>query len=130
MIQMNNQQIHLFVQEGCRPCQYVKTQLAKVKGWESLITITDSKCCDEWTNFAKESGVIATPTLVAFEGGEVVARQAGSQTFTTQFFQGLIDKYKASSTASLHEVGSAKTSQNKHAKKMSRSKSFKFLAKA
>ena len=69
MIQMNNQQIHLFVQEGCRPCQYVKTQLAKVEGWESLITITDSKCCDEWTNFAKESGVIATPTLVAFEGG-------------------------------------------------------------
>ena len=110
MIQMNNQQIHLFVQEGCRPCQYVKTQLAKVKGWESLITITDSKCCDEWTNFAKESGVIATPTLVAFEGGEIVARQAGSQTFTTQFFQGLIDKYKASSTASPHEVGSTKTS--------------------
>ena len=86
---MNTPQIHLFVQEGCRPCQYLKGQLSKVDGWEGLITITDSKCCGEWTDFAKDSGVVATPTLVAFEGGEVVARQAGSQSFTSDFFRGV-----------------------------------------
>ena len=90
---MNTPQIHLFVQEGCRPCQYVKGQLSKVDGWTDVITITDSKCCGEWTDFAKDSGVVATPTLVAFEDGEVVARQAGSQTFTSDFFKGLIKKF-------------------------------------
>jgi thioredoxin-like negative regulator of GroEL len=86
-------QIHLFVQDGCRPCQYVKDQLSKVDGWESVITITNSKCCDEWTEFAKESGVSATPTLAAFEDGKLVARQAGSQSFTTEFFTNLIQKH-------------------------------------
>lgn len=93
MTNNNNRQIHLFVQEGCRPCQYVKGQLSKVEGWEDVITITDSKCCGEWTDFAKESGVQATPTLVAIEGDEVVARQAGSQSFTSEFFEGLIKKF-------------------------------------
>ena len=74
---MTKPQIHLFVQEGCRPCQYVKHQPSKFEVWKGFVTIADSKCCDEWMNFAKESGVVATPTLVAFEGGEVVARQAG-----------------------------------------------------
>ena len=85
--------IHLFVQDGCRPCQYVKDQLSKVEGWEEVITITDSKCCGEWTDFAKESGVVATPTLVAFENDELVARQAGSQSFTSEFFTGLVQKH-------------------------------------
>jgi hypothetical protein len=35
---MNTPQIHLFVQEGCRPCHYVKTQLSKVEGWEDIVT--------------------------------------------------------------------------------------------
>ena len=91
----NTPQIHLFVQEGCRPCQYVKGQLSKVEGWEDVITITDSKCCGDWTDFAKDSGVVATPTLVALEDGEVVARQAGSQSFTSDFFKGLIKKFSA-----------------------------------
>ena len=73
---MSKPQIHLFVQEGCRPCHYVQTQLSKIHDWEKTITVTDSKCCGEWTDFAKASGVVATPTLVAFEAGEVVARQA------------------------------------------------------
>ena len=87
--------IHLFVQDGCRPCHYVKGQLAKVDNWESVITLTNSKQGDEWTNFAKESGVVATPTLVAYENGKVVARQSGSQSFTSDFFKGLIDKFNA-----------------------------------
>tara|TARA_Y100000746_G_scaffold216663_1_gene211786 strand:- start:220 stop:540 length:321 start_codon:yes stop_codon:yes gene_type:complete len=95
---MNTPQIHLFVQEGCRPCHYVKTQLSKVDGWKDVITITDSKCCGDWTDFAKDSGVVATPTLVAFEDGEVVARQAGSQSFTSDFFEGIVDKFTAQKT--------------------------------
>ena len=86
-------QIHLFVQEGCRPCQYVKDQLSKVKGWEKVVTITDSKHDGEWTEFARESGVIATPTLVAFEDDKLVARQAGSQSFTSEFFANLVQKH-------------------------------------
>ena len=86
-------QIHLFVQDGCRPCNYVKGQLSKVDNWESVITLTDSKQGDEWTEFAKQSGVVATPTLVAFENGKVVARQTGSQSFTSEFFKGLVGKF-------------------------------------
>ena len=60
---------------------------------EDVITVTDSKCCGDWTDFAKDSGVVATPTLIAFEDGQVVARQAGgSQSFTAEFFEGLIEK--------------------------------------
>ena len=81
-----------------QPLPIRKGQLSKVDGWEGLITITDSKCCGEWTDFAKDSGVVATPTLVAFEGGEVVARQAGSQSFTSDFFRGLIEKFTSTIT--------------------------------
>ena len=89
--------IHLFIQDGCRPCNYVKGQLSKVDNWESVITLTNSKQDDEWTSFAKESGVVATPTLVAFEDGKVVARQTGSQSFTSDFFKELINKFNAKS---------------------------------
>ena len=89
--------IHLFVQDGCRPCNYVKGQLSKVDNWENVIILTNSKQGDEWTDFAKESGVVATPTLVAFEDGKVVARQTGSQSFTSDFFKGLINKFTAGS---------------------------------
>ena len=87
--------IHLFVQDGCRPCNYVKGQLSKVDDWENVIILTNSKQGDEWTDFAKESGVVATPTLVAIEDGKVVARQTGSQSFTSDFFKGLINKFNA-----------------------------------
>ena len=90
---MSKPQIYLFVQEGCRLRHYVQAQLSKVHNWENPITVTDSKCCGEWSDFAKASGVVATPTLVAIEAGEVVARQAGSQSFTAEFFEGLIAKF-------------------------------------
>lgn len=92
-IQGMSKEIHLFVQDGCRPCQYVKDQLNKVEGWENVVTITNSKLDGEWTDFAKECGVVATPTLVAFEDGKLVARQAGSQSFTSEFFTNLVKKH-------------------------------------
>ena len=55
--------------------------------------ITNSNCCGEWTDFAKDSVLVATPTLVAFEGGEVVVRQAGSQSFTSDFFRGMVETF-------------------------------------
>jgi len=36
-------EIHLFVQEGCRPRMYAETQLKKVPNWESVVTITNAK---------------------------------------------------------------------------------------
>ena len=36
-------EIHLFVQEGCRPCMYAETQLKKVDGWENVVKITNAK---------------------------------------------------------------------------------------
>ncbi len=76
---MNTLQIHLFVQDGCRPWLYVKGQLSKVDGWEGFITITYSKCCGEWTDLAKDSGVVATPTLVVLRVASwLLARQAAS----------------------------------------------------
>ena len=62
-----------------------RNEVSPQTGWKDVITITDSKCCGEWTDFAKESGVVATPTLVAFEDRKVVARQTESQSFTSDF---------------------------------------------
>ena len=50
-------EIHLFVQEGCRPCMYAETQLKKVEGWENVVTITNAKEHGEWSQFAKDCGV-------------------------------------------------------------------------
>lgn len=86
-------EMHLFVQEGCRPCIYAKTQLDKCEGWENVITITDSKVDGEWSEFAKECGVTATPTLVALEDGKVVAKLAGSQQMTSNFWRSTITKH-------------------------------------
>ncbi len=61
--------IHLFVQEGCRPCMYAETQLNKVEGWENVVTITNAKEGNQWTQFATDCGVVATPTLVALIDG-------------------------------------------------------------
>ena len=60
-------EIHLFVQEGCRPCMYAETQLKKVEGWEKVVKITNSKEGDQWTQFAIDCGVVATPTLIALD---------------------------------------------------------------
>lgn len=86
-------EIHLFVQEGCRPCMYAETQLKKVEGWEKVVTITNAKENGEWTEFAKNCRVVATPTLIALTDGEVVARMAGSQDMTYDFWKSTVEKW-------------------------------------
>jgi len=86
-------EIHLFVQEGCRPCMYAETQLKKVEGWENVITITNAKENGVWSEFAMQCGVEATPTLVALTDGNIVAKMAGSQDMTSDFWQATIAKH-------------------------------------
>ena len=85
--------IHLFVQEGCRPCMYAETQLKKVEGWEKVVTITNAKENGVWSQFAIDCGVEATPTLVALIDGVIVAKMAGSQDMTSEFWQATIEKH-------------------------------------
>jgi hypothetical protein len=85
--------IHLFVQEGCRPCMYAETQLKKVEGWENVVTITNAKENGEWSQFAKDCGVEATPTLVALVDGNVEAKMTGSQDMTSDFWRDTISKH-------------------------------------
>jgi len=86
-------EIHLFVREGCRPCMYAETQLKKVKGWEKVVQLTNAKENGEITEFAKQCGVEATPTLIALVDGNVVAKVAGSQNMTTEFWEATISKH-------------------------------------
>lgn len=87
-------EIHLFVQEGCRPCMYAETQLRKVEGWENVVTITNAKESGVWTDFARDCGVEATPTLVALVEGVVVAKVTGSQDMTSDFWRATISKHQ------------------------------------
>lgn len=86
-------EIHLFVQEGCRPCMYAETQLRKVENWDKVVTITDAKMDGQWSEFAKKCGVEATPTLVAYSDGEVVAKITGSQDMTSDFWERTVAKH-------------------------------------
>jgi len=86
-------EIHLFVQEGCRPCMYAETQLKKVPNWESAVTITTAKENGEWSEFAKQCEVEATPTLIALVDGVPVAKMTGSQEMTSDFWRDTINKH-------------------------------------
>lgn len=86
-------EIHLFVQEGCRPCMYAETQLRKIENWDKVVTITNAKEDGKWSEFAKTCGVEATPTLIALSDGEVVAKLAGSQEMTSDFWRRTVDKH-------------------------------------
>ena len=83
-------ELHLFVQEGCRPCIYAETQLKKINGWEDVVKITPAKENGEWSKFAKQCNVKATPTLIALIDGNVVASMSGSQHMTSRFWQATI----------------------------------------
>jgi hypothetical protein len=74
---------------------YAETQLKKVKNWEKVVTITDSKENGEWTQFAKDCGVEATPTLIALTDGNVVAKITGSQDMTSDFWKATVEKHSA-----------------------------------
>lgn len=86
-------EIHLFVQQGCRPCMYAETQLKKTEGWEKVVTITDAKENGEWSQFAKDCEVVATPTLVLLEDGQVKAKMTGSQSMNRAYWRTLIDEH-------------------------------------
>ena len=86
-------EIHLFVQDGCRPCMYAEAQLKKVEGWEKVVTITNAKENGFWSEFAKECGVEATPTLIALIDGQPVARMTGSQDMTSEFWKAMVEKH-------------------------------------
>jgi thioredoxin-like negative regulator of GroEL len=47
-----------------------------------------------WSEFAKQCGVEATPTLVALIDGNIVAKMAGSQDMTSTFWQTTINNHK------------------------------------
>lgn len=86
-------EIHLFVQDGCRPCMYAETQLKKVDGWENVVTITNAKENGEWSQFARQCGVEATPTLIALVDGNIVAKMTGSQEMTSEFWLSTVQKH-------------------------------------
>lgn len=86
-------EIHLFVQEGCRPCMYAETQLKKVEGWEDVVTITNSKENGAWSQFARDCKIEVTPTLIALQDGTVVAKITGSKEMTSEFWQRTVEKH-------------------------------------
>jgi hypothetical protein len=72
---------------------YAETQLKKVANWESVVTITNAKENGEWSQFAKDCGVEATPTLVALVDGSPVAKMTGSQDMTSDFWRDTVSKH-------------------------------------
>jgi len=72
---------------------YAETQLKKVDGWENVVTITNAKENGTWSEFAMKCGVEATPTLVALQDGEIVAKMAGSQDMTSDFWRATVEKH-------------------------------------
>jgi hypothetical protein len=73
---------------------YAETQLKKVEGWENVVTITNAKENGEWSEFAMECGVEATPTLIALTDGNIVAKMTGSQEMTKEFWQNTVEKHR------------------------------------
>ena len=88
-------EIHLFVQEGCRPCMYAETQLKKVPNWNDVVTITQAKTHNVWSQFAIDCGVDVTPTLIALVDGVVVAKMTGSKEMTSDFWKQTINKHQS-----------------------------------
>ena len=85
--------IHLFVQEGCRPCMYAETQLKKISNWDKVVTITNAKTDNVWSQFAIDCGVDVTPTLIALVDGVIVAKMTGSKEMTSDFWKQTIEKH-------------------------------------
>ena len=72
---------------------YAETQLQKVAGWEEVVTITNAKEDGVWSQFARDCGVVATPTLIALRDGEVIAKLEGSQQMTSDFWESTVRKH-------------------------------------
>ena len=74
---------------------YAEAQLRKVEGWEEVVTVTNAKENGEWSQFAKDCGVEATPTLVAYSDGEVIAKMTGSQDMDREFWLLTVSKHRS-----------------------------------
>jgi len=72
---------------------YAETQLKKVEGWEKVVTITNAKVNGVWSDFARDCGVDATPTLIGLVDGVVIAKITGSQEMTTEFWKSTVEKW-------------------------------------
>jgi hypothetical protein len=77
---------------------YAEGQLRKVEGWKHVVKIINSKESGVWSEFAKQCGVEVTPTLVAVQDNEVVAKITGSKDMTSEFWQATVDKHRSSDT--------------------------------
>lgn len=90
--------LYLFVQEGCRPCMYVETQLKKTEGWEEVVEIINAKDENgEWIDLAKKFLVDVTPTLVTLDETFKVSytnpsmtKISGSNRLTSEFWKSVI----------------------------------------
>ena len=85
--------IHLFVQEGCTGCSYAETELKKVGGWDSVVTITNAKENGVLSDFAVEFGIENTPTLIVLTDGNVVVEESASAAMTSDFWKEIVSKY-------------------------------------
>lgn len=91
-------QLYLFVQEGCRPCMYVETQLKKAEGWEEVVEIVNAKDENgEWCDLAKRFLVDVTPTLVTFDTtlhvgyhNPVMNKLTGANNMGSDFWKSLV----------------------------------------
>ena len=72
---------------------YAETQLKKVEGWENLVKITNAKENGVWSDFARDCGVEATPTLIAMIDNVIVAKMTGSKEMTSDFWKATITKH-------------------------------------
>lgn len=72
---------------------YAETQLRKVDGWENVVTVTNAKENGEWSEFAQQCGIEATPTLIALVDGNIVAKMTGSQEMTSEFWEATVKKH-------------------------------------
>jgi hypothetical protein len=72
---------------------YAETQLKKVDGWEKVVTITNAKQNGVWSDFARDCGIDATPTLIALIDGIIVAKVTGSKQMTSDFWRATVEKH-------------------------------------
>jgi hypothetical protein len=72
---------------------YAETQLKKIPNWNDVVTITQAKTNNVWSQFAIDCGVDVTPTLIALIDGVVVAKMTGSKEMTSDFWKQTIDKH-------------------------------------
>jgi hypothetical protein len=72
---------------------YAETQLKKVEGWENVVKITNAKVGNQWTQFATDCGIQATPTLIALIDGIIIAKIEGSNNMTSDFWQATVAKH-------------------------------------